>query len=93
MHELITELISESSLSEQNKVDTPKDDPDSDSTLLVISTSDNAINPGYIRKIMPTPDKGKATSNKKQAAFSNKGTMNRKTYREHNQHVIYYVTK
>ena len=42
---------------------------------------------------MCMPDKGKDTSNKKQASFSNEVTMNGKTYRECSQHVIYYATK
>ena len=57
-HELLTELISESSLSEKNEVDAPEDDPDSDSTLLVNSTSANSINTGNTRKLMSMPDKG-----------------------------------
>ena len=59
-HELLTELISESSLSENNEVNAPKDEPDSESTWLVNSTSSNSINPGDGCKLMPTPDKGKA---------------------------------
>ena len=89
MHDILTELISESSLSEQNEADAPKDDPDSESTLLVNSASSNGINPGEIRKLMSITDKGKATSNKNQEAFINEVTMNGKTYRECIQHVIY----
>ena len=46
LHEILTKLISESSLSEQNEVCDPKDEPDSESTLLVKYASANAINPG-----------------------------------------------
>ena len=65
LHELLTELISESSLSEQNEVNVAKDETDSESTLLVNLTSDHAVSPGDIRKLMFTPEKRKATSNKK----------------------------
>ena len=82
MHELLNELISDSSLSEQNEVDAPKDKPDSESTFLVNSTSSNEINPGDIRKLMFAPVKNKAISNKKQTACSNEVTMNGKTYRD-----------
>ena len=71
MHELFTELILEASLSEQNEVDTPKDEPDSKSTFLVNSTSANEIKPGDILKLMSTPGKVKVTSNEKQIDFSN----------------------
>ena len=77
-HELLTELTSESSLSEQNEVDAPKDELDSESKLLVKSASANAINPGDTRNIISTHDKGKATSNKTQGAFSNDVTINSK---------------
>ena len=93
MHELFTELISESSLSDQNELDSPKDTPYSESILLVNSTSANDINLGDIRKLMFIPDKVKATSNKKQESFSNEVTANGKTYRECSQYAIYYVTK
>ena len=43
LHVLLTELTSESSLCEENGVDATKDDPDSDSALLVNSTSANGI--------------------------------------------------
>ena len=89
LHELITKLISESSLSEKNEANDHKDKPDSDSTFLVNSTSTNSINPGDIIKLMSIPDEDKAISNKKQAAFSNEVTMNGKTYRDFSQHVIY----
>ena len=89
LHELLTKLISKFSLSEQNEVDDHKYEPDSESKLLAHSTPVNAINPGCIRKLMSTPDKGKATSNKKQTAFSYEVTTNLKTYRECSQHVIY----
>ena len=82
MHELLTELISESSLSEKNGVDAPKDEPDSESKLLVNSTSTNVINPRDIRKLVSAPRKGKSTSNKKQTAFSKEVTINGKSYRE-----------
>lgn len=79
LHELLTEIISEYSLSEQKEVDGTKDDPDSESTLVLNSTPTNAINPGDIRKLTSTPAKGKATSNKKQIAVINEVTMNGKT--------------
>ena len=78
MHELLTDLISVHSLSEQNEADATKDEPDSDSALLVNSTSVNAISPGDIRKIMSMPYKVKATSNKKHTAFRNESTINGK---------------
>ena len=93
LHELLIEIISEFSLSEQNELDTTKDEPCSESKLLVNSTSTNAVSQGDIRKLMSTPDKSKATSNKKQAAFSNEITLNGKTYRECVQHLIFYLTK
>ena len=65
LHELLTKIISESSLSEKNEVDATVDDPDSESTLLANSASSNAMNLGDICKIISTPDKGKATYNKK----------------------------
>ena len=65
LHGLLTELISEPSVSEQNEVNSPKDEPYSESIFLVKSTSANATNLGYVRKLMSTPGKGKATSNKK----------------------------
>ena len=64
LHELLAELISETSLFEQNEVDTPKYEPDSESELLVNYTSSNATNPGDIRKLMSAPGKSKAISNK-----------------------------
>ena len=62
-------------------------------TFLLNSSSANAINIGDIRKIIPIPDKGKATSNKKKEAFSEEFTMNVKTYREFSHYVIYHVSK
>ena len=93
MHRLLTELNSESSLSEQNEVDAAKDEPDSEYILLVNSTSANALSPGEMRKLMSAPGKSKATTNKKQTAFSSGIVINGKTYRECNQRVTYYVTK
>ena len=93
MHELLTELISEPSSFGQNDVDTPKDEPDSESTSLVNSTSDNAINPVDTHKLMSTPGKGKDTSNKKQIVFSNEFTKKGKPYRECSHNFIYYATK
>ena len=60
---------------------------------MVNSTSNNAINPGDVRKFTCAPGKSKDTSNKKQTCFSNKVTTNGKTYRESSQHVICYATK
>ena len=42
---------------------------------------------------MSTPDKRKATSNKKQLAFSSDINLNGKSYWECIKHAIYYVTK
>ena len=44
LYKFFTGLILETYLSEYNKVDVPKDEPDSDSSLLVNSTSANTIN-------------------------------------------------
>ena len=68
LHELLSELISENSLSDDNEPDAPVANQDSESTLLVNSTSANAINPGDIRKVMSTPGKNKDVAVKKQAA-------------------------
>ena len=46
LHELLAELISETSLSGKNEVDVLKDEPNSKSEILVNSTSTNVINPG-----------------------------------------------
>ena len=78
VHELLNELMSEHSLSEHNEVAATKDDPDSESTLLVNSTSANSVRLGDIRKLISTSDKSKSTSNKKQAAFSNENNVNGK---------------
>ena len=42
LHEVLTEVILESSLSEHNEVDATNDEPDSESTLIVNSTSANS---------------------------------------------------
>ena len=57
LHEILTELISESSSSEKNEADDTKDEPDSESKFFVNSTSANAIRPGDIHKLMSIPDK------------------------------------
>ena len=93
LYEFLVELISETSLSEQNEVDVPKDEPDSESTLLVNSTYANTTNPGDIRKLMSAPGKSKAISNKKQTASRNEITINDKTYLECIEHAICYITK
>lgn len=82
LYYILTELISESSFSEQNEVDATKDDPDLESTLLVNSTFASMASPGDIRKIMYTPYKSKATYNNKQTAFSRDISLNGKNYRE-----------
>ena len=61
--------------------------------LLVNSTYANAVSLGDIHKLMSTPDKSKATSTKKQIAFSSNIVINGKTYWDCIQHVTYYVTK
>ena len=63
-HALLTELILESSLSDQNEVDATIDKLDSDSTLLSNSMHVNSVSIGEIRRLISIPDKGKATSNK-----------------------------
>ena len=68
LHELLNELISETSPSDENEPEAPVPNQDSESTLLVNSTSANAINPGDISKIMSTPGKNKDVAVKKQAA-------------------------
>ena len=65
LHELLTELISESSMSEKNEAHAPKDETDSESTFLVRYASANSMNPGDTRKLMHIPNKVKDTSNKK----------------------------
>ena len=68
LHELLNELISETSSSDENEPEAPAPNQDSESTLLVNSTSASAINPGDIRKLMSTPGKNKDVAVKKQAA-------------------------
>ena len=80
-------------LSEQNEADTTKEEPGSGSALFVNSTSANTLCPGEIRKIMPTTNKIKATSNNNQIAFSSDFNLNGNSYRECSQHLIYCVTK
>ena len=80
-------------MSEQNEVDATADETNTESTLLVNSTCVNAVSPRDIRKLMSTPNKSKATSTKKQTAFSSNIIINGKTYLECRQHVTYYVTK
>ena len=74
LHELLTGIILETSLSEQNEEDITKDEPDSESTLIVNYTSNNAINPGDMRKLMHAPGKSKAVSNNKKTALINEIT-------------------
>ena len=93
MHEIFSELISENSLSEQIEVDVPEDEPESESTFLVNSTSTNSINPGDNFKLITSAGKIKSTSNKKQKYFSNEITMNGKAYREFSQHATCCITK
>ena len=68
LHELLNELISETSLSDDNEPEDHVANKDSGSTLLVNSISANAINPGDIRKLMSIPGKNKDIEVKKQAA-------------------------
>ena len=91
MYELLSELISETSLSDDNETAIPEGDQDPESTLLVNSTSANAINPGDLRKLMSEPGKNKGAVVKKQTAFDNEVTINGKTYRKCSQHVIYHI--
>ena len=65
LYELLTELISEHSFSKKNEVDATENESNVESTMLVNTTSANAVSPGDIRKIMPAPDKRNATYNKK----------------------------
>ena len=89
MHELLAEIVSEISLSGTNELENNEIETDSESALLVNSTSVNIINPGDIRELIYVPGKAKAISNKKEnmTAFINEVSMNSNTYRGFGQHV------
>ena len=78
LHELLSELISETSLSDHNETAIPEADQDPELTLLVNSASANAINSGDLCKLMPGPSKNKGVAVKKQTAFANEVTINGK---------------
>ena len=92
LHELLSKLISETSLSDDNETAIPEAGQDPESTLLVNSASANAANPGDIRKLMSEPGKNKGAAVKIQTAFANEVTINGKTCRERSQHVTYCIT-
>ena len=66
LHQLLAELISETSFSDKNEVNVPKDKTDSESAFLVKYTSANTINPGDIRKLISASGKSKDISKKNQ---------------------------
>ena len=67
LHGIIAELISKISLSEKNEVDAPEHETDSESKLLVKSTSANTINTGDIHQPIHRPGKNKSISDKKKS--------------------------
>ena len=75
LHELLAELLSEASLSEQNEIDVSEDELKAHSTLQVNSTSENATNPGNSRKLTHAPGKSKDAFSKQQTAFSKEITV------------------
>lgn len=65
LHELLSELISENSLSDNNETTIAEGDQDPESTMLVNATSTNTINPGDLCKLIFEPNKNKGVVVKK----------------------------